>query len=244
MKSSPYFPTSQLDPLCQIVDPTSQSGATIFRDTTTTSNKNIIVACRGSANLVNFATNVKLSLVPVKKELLAACPDGSLIHQGFQDASLGLWHQLGPALLDAVGEQQSTTITFTGHSLGAATALLCAAQYATTTTNNNAPYSVLTLAGPRLVNGILADHLQTTVLKNAGSVVNLIHSHDPILRQNQPLWDKLGFEVVGDERLCEKDSVQVYETGDFEKDVVAWDFLNHCRYLGLFVGPRLPSFLL
>lgn len=241
MKSSPYFPTSQLDPLCQIVDPASQSGATIFRDTTSNS---VIVACRGSANLVNFATNVNLNLVPVKKELLAACPDGSLIHQGFQDASLGLWEAMEPTLdkLVAEGEQSTTTVTFTGHSLGAATALLCAAQYATTNDNNKA-YSVLTLAGPRLVNGILADHLQTTVLKNAASVINLIHSHDPILRQNQPLWDRLGFEVVGDERLCEKDSVRVYETGEFKQDVVAWDFLDHCRYLGLFVGPRLPFLL-
>ena len=99
-----------------MVDPQSESGATIFID-----DSSIIVACRGSANLKNFGTNLKFGLVPATK-LSVDVPEDALVHEGFQDASLGLWNELEPKLLDVLNnsddEAQKRDIIFTGHSLG------------------------------------------------------------------------------------------------------------------------------
>eukprot|EP00529_Nitzschia_sp_RCC80_P025977 CAMPEP_0113511786 /NCGR_PEP_ID=MMETSP0014_2-20120614/38950_1 /TAXON_ID=2857 /ORGANISM="Nitzschia sp." /LENGTH=345 /DNA_ID=CAMNT_0000408017 /DNA_START=163 /DNA_END=1200 /DNA_ORIENTATION=- /assembly_acc=CAM_ASM_000159 len=281
LETSPYFDsTLELQPITQVVDEQTQSGATIFRttkttsstaDTTTTKNQqHIIVACRGSANVANFLTNLDFKLVPVDDSLLS-CPDDvpseGLVHRGFQLASLELWNLIEPELwnvITSVEEEQEDGqnrnqlhVTFTGHSLGAANALLCGVQYASTmkerqrqvvsnddgsdsrSGNTSQPsYSIVTVGGPRLVNTVFADYLRTHVLSEARAVCNLIHSYDPILRQNQALWDSLGFKAVGQERICSMDQLKVYDTSTLQTDVLAWNFLDHCRYLGIFVGPR------
>ena len=113
--SSPYYQSSQLRPVFQVVDPQSESGATIFVD-----ESSIIVACRGSANLKNFGTNLKFGLVPATK-LSDDVPEDALVHEGFQDASLGLWNELRPKLSNVLSSDNGVTkrdIVFTGHSLG------------------------------------------------------------------------------------------------------------------------------
>jgi hypothetical protein len=70
MSSSAYFKSSGLDPIAQVVDAESQSGATLFRmyndSHPTTSDgeqkqkrHRLIIACRGSANVRNFGTNLQ-----------------------------------------------------------------------------------------------------------------------------------------------------------------------------------------
>lgn len=119
--SSPYYQSSQLRPLLQVVDPQSESGATVFLPRSHDDNS-LVVAFRGSANLKNFGTNLKFNLVPATKLSRTDVPADGLVHDGFQDASMGLWGQLRPKLLEIFSDQDSNRykdVVFTGHSLGA-----------------------------------------------------------------------------------------------------------------------------
>eukprot|EP00956_Cyclotella_meneghiniana_P003477 scaffold4229_cov38-Cyclotella_meneghiniana.AAC.6 len=129
--TSPYYASSNLHPIVQVIDPISQSGATLFRHNHGDDDAlSYIVACRGSANLKNFGTNLKFGLVPVTKlsfgndkEEEVMLPKDALVHEGFQDASVGLWEELGPELMNVLNnddndKETTKDIVFTGHSLG------------------------------------------------------------------------------------------------------------------------------
>mmetsp|Transcript_19613 Transcript_19613/g.29488 ORF Transcript_19613/g.29488 Transcript_19613/m.29488 type:complete len:286 (+) Transcript_19613:306-1163(+) len=234
MASSPYYDTCDFKPVVQVVDPASQSGATIFQDSQSDS---LVVACRGSANPKNFGTNLKLNLVPATRLSQNSIPENALVHEGFQDASFGLWRELELKLMDISSEKD---IIFTGHSLGAATALLCGVHY-TSSVPESKP-KIITFAGPRLCNEILAKYLRNDALEGC-DIINLVHDKDPVLANNQKLWDALGFENVGVELQCDPKSPSVYtEEKPKESSMFgnfAWNFVDHCNYMGVFVGPRL-----
>jgi hypothetical protein len=342
MSKSPYMSTGArgLIPLFQVVDPSTESGATVFRwkcpfvptDGTTTTTRTtattfLIVACRGSATPINFSTNLKFELVPVNPQrMIQRNGDGDvdvdaddddddddsnivvktntnnnnkisknksrqpqrgaptpplLIHQGFQDASIGLWDVLQPQLYHQIlhrvvddddDDDGDVHLLFTGHSLGAATATLCGYQYMlerlgrTTSPSSSSSSSlppisaIVTFGGPRFVNSGMARYIRRVLLSMQSTTTtttsssssssptikhqlcccyNLIHSYDPILQQNQALWDALEFHVIGEERVCESRVHTIYETNQLRQDVFAWNFLDHCWYLGIFVGPRI-----
>ena len=369
MELSPYFISSQLIPLIQIVDPISQSGVTIFEDssptdittiptetdtttrtsssssssssssrTTCTTTRTIVVAFRGSATPINFSTNLKFRLVPIDDELLSMSSSSTItatgsnstsnnsddydnddndykIHEGFQDASIGLWKLVQPKLLDIINnntvvlsssssssssqKKEDTTkirLIFTGHSLGGATAQLCAIQYYNyqqklkqqqqqgITSSNNVdtvqvqvlpPLSgIITFGGPRIVNNELANYWNKQLLlynhdtaactssndndNNSMNIIirNYIHLKDTIIKQNGPLWDQLGFGRIGKDIICEYNQPIVYNNNDNNNNnsnsnnnddddddlplpVLAWNILDHCQYLGIYVGPRL-----
>lgn len=233
METSPYFSKS-LTPLVQVVDPKTESGATIFGYN---NDSILVVACRGSATPINFSTNIRFRLLPL---------DGSneefLVHEGFQDATNGLWKLLAEKL-DKLTDNYSS-ILFTGHSLGAANALLCATKYQSqSNASKRLPLGgVITFGGPRLVNTRLAEEWNSKLLGPPIVVRNYVHDKDPILRQNGPLWDSLGFGIVGREIPCEPFEPKAYHSEEEQasKDLpLAWNILDHCNYLGVFVGPRL-----
>ncbi|CAM9641110.1 unnamed protein product, partial [Heterosigma akashiwo] len=239
MRLSPYFQSSQLDPLVQVVDPISESGATIFVE-----NNRVVVACRGSANPKNFVTNLRFKLVPATLPV-QELPVDSLVHEGFQQASQGLWQQLEPKLMDILSSQNTyQEITFTGHSLGGATALLCSVHYmASALEQQPASPSIVTFAGPRLCNSVLARHLRQSVLSDC-DILHLAHDKDPVLANNKVLWDTLDFEHVGVELQCDPNTPNVYydeieQQGSTVLGGVAWNIVDHCNYLGIFVGPRI-----
>ena len=284
MQASPLFSGAAeagtpLEPLVQVVDPDSESGATVFRSgigggsgaaTATT----LVVAFRGSATPVNFSTNLRFGLVPLRGEDGFATPGASgsdpsfRVHEGFRDASRGLWELLEPELDALLRREEEETgkgvrLWFTGHSLGSATAQLCAAKHQSRrllcssdsdsgNERTNPLAGVLTFGGPRLVNRALANHWNACLFGAEGDpsssvvVTNYVHHRDPILRQNGPLWDSLGFGILGTEVLCEHDRPVAYESRDAGSSAsggaglpLAWNILDHCRYLGVFVGPRL-----
>ncbi len=249
MQASPYF-TGNLKPLAQVIDPKTESGATLFeyhQESNSGKRPTLVVACRGSATPINFSTNLRFQLVPLLLlDTDEEKKDRYLVHNGFQEASTGLWKLLKKSLDELVDNQTYSSIVFTGHSLGAANALLCAIQYeASTTKSPNLPTltKVITFGGPRLVNIPLADHWNSKL--SSCRVQNFVHDQDPILRQNGPLWDSLGFGIVGDEIPCEAFRAKAYrEPTELEeynaRDLpLAWNILDHCHYLGIFVGPRL-----
>jgi hypothetical protein len=250
MVSSPYYEESGLEPLVQVVDPQTESGATIFLDGSLPDSRRLVIAFRGSANPKNFGTNLKLNLVPATR-LSQVVPDKAMVHEGFQEASLCLWRRLGPQLMDVLKEKDKRNISqvvFTGHSLGAATALLCGVHYnaakaaSSDITTEYLP-AIVTFGGPKLCNGELARHIRNEALEG-WNILHLVHDKDPVLANNKKLWDKLGFENVGIEMQVDPNAPTVFTDDDVRKPRAifgnfAWNILDHCKYMGIFVGPRL-----
>lgn len=243
MTSSPYYETCKLEPIAQVIDSESESGATIFRASNESNNsgaqQKLVVACRGSANPKNFATNLKFNLVPATRLSQNFIPENALVHDGFQTASVGLWKELSQSLEKLVTPESE--VVFTGHSLGAATALLCATHYKASYKGPSP--SIITFGGPKLCNSVLARHLRNEALEGC-DILHLVHSSDPVLVNNQKLWDSLGFENVGIELECDPHSPMVFSAGEKlpKKSPFgnfAWNIVDHCKYMGVFVGPRI-----
>eukprot|EP00429_Kryptoperidinium_foliaceum_P002714 CAMPEP_0176026426 /NCGR_PEP_ID=MMETSP0120_2-20121206/12945_1 /TAXON_ID=160619 /ORGANISM="Kryptoperidinium foliaceum, Strain CCMP 1326" /LENGTH=312 /DNA_ID=CAMNT_0017359623 /DNA_START=152 /DNA_END=1090 /DNA_ORIENTATION=- len=261
MESSPYLYESGLTPLGEVVDPNTESGATVFADHP---NQELIVACRGSANPRNFGTNLKFNPVPATRLSQINVPSDALVHSGFQEASVGLWQKVGPPLLETLKRQpfesEIKDVVFTGHSLGAATAQLCAVHYMSTAKDLGNAFikpRIVTFGGPKLCNGSLARYLRNGPLEGV-DILHLVHSQDPILVNNERLWNQMGFENVGIEMECDPSSPTVYCDEDDEQCAVygapppnpkrprfgmkvAWNIMNHCNYMGVFVGPRIMA---
>lgn len=242
MASSPYYDACNLEPITQVIDPESQSGATIFRSIDENDGREqqkLVVACRGSANLANFVTNLKFNLVPATRLSQDDIPEDALVHEGFQTASAGLWRELSQPLMEQLDNTPASEIVYTGHSLGAATALLCATHYNASVKRGPSP-SIVTFGGPKLCNSVLANHLRNEALEKC-DILHLVHSKDPVLANNEKLWDSLGFESVGVELECDPYSPNVFGAGEKASPMFgnfAWNILDHCKYMGVFVGPR------
>ena len=147
--------------------------------------------------------------------------------------------------MDVLKERAISDLVFTGHSLGAATALLCAVHYSAgrSDTKYFSP-KVITFGGPKLCNGALARYVRNECLLGS-DILHLVHDKDPVLANNQKLWNQLGFENVGVELQCEPKSPVVYANGGDQNKKrslfgsFAWNIVDHCNYMGVFVGPRL-----
>eukprot|EP00584_Thalassiosira_punctigera_P009584 CAMPEP_0172547004 /NCGR_PEP_ID=MMETSP1067-20121228/16653_1 /TAXON_ID=265564 ORGANISM="Thalassiosira punctigera, Strain Tpunct2005C2" /NCGR_SAMPLE_ID=MMETSP1067 /ASSEMBLY_ACC=CAM_ASM_000444 /LENGTH=314 /DNA_ID=CAMNT_0013334019 /DNA_START=32 /DNA_END=976 /DNA_ORIENTATION=+ len=254
MSSSPYYESCEMEPVAQVVDAESESGATVFRtkskgggngngdEEAEGTREAVVVACRGSANPKNFGTNLKFNLVPATRLSQNYLPENALVHEGFQTASVGLWRELSSPLEELV-TASNCDVVFTGHSLGAATALLCATHYNASYENRAPSPSVVTFGGPRLCNSVLARHLRNEALGGC-DILHLVHSKDPVLANNRKLWDELGFEDVGIELECDPNQPVVFGAGGEEPQKkspfgnFAWNIVDHCKYMGVFVGPR------
>ena len=125
--------------------------------------------------------------------------------------------------------------------LDTATALLCSLQYSRSTEKSTSPKpSIVSFGGPKLCNSPLAQHLRNTALQES-NILHLVHDKDPVLANNQQLWDSLGYENVGIEMNCDPNSPIVYDEKP-EGGSLAWNILDHCYYLGVFIGPRISMF--
>jgi len=240
MSYEPY--AAGLTCICQVEDPVSLAGATMLRRE---SDGLVIIACRGSASIRNFRTNLDVGPVP-----LTADPQAR-VHNGFQRAGKALWGQLRsqlPPLPASSGvDVQPPPMLITGHSLGGGTAtivsLLCheAGRQA----------ELITIAGPRLGDAAFAAHYRKRCAIPAS---HLVHDADDVLRSNTDLWNRLGFEHVGAKVRCSKDDACLYdalgavEVCQLESEAspapagppsLKGIFVDHCKYLGLYIGVRL-----
>jgi len=237
IKQSPYYNECKLEPITQVVDPTSESGTTIFRVIDNNNNDNnrehqqLVVACRGSANPKNFGTNLKFNLVPATRLSQNHLPDNALVHEGFQSAALGLWKELAQPLMKEMEKTSSSSVVFTGHSLGGATSLLTAVHYQASSGNRGPLPDVITFGGPKLCNSELARHIRNESLSQC-NILHLVHSSDPVLANNQKLWNDLGFENVGIELQCDPNKpIVYYQEDDIPKKGIAWNIVDHCKYM-------------
>lgn len=117
---------------------------------------------------------------------------------------------------------------------------------------------VVTFGGPKLCNGRLARFLRNGPLQGI-DILHLVHSQDPVLVNNERMWKQMGFENVGIEMECDPKSPTIYCNEDDDQCAivyygvppsppkppprlgmkVAWNIMNHCNYMGIFIGPRM-----
>ena len=197
-----------------------QASATIFESV---DSDELCVAFRGSTGAENFKSMFALNLVPLDGNDASA-----KVHSGYQTASLQLYEKLMPAL----ERRGAARVVFTGHSYGGGTATLCALYHE--------PDRLLTFSAP-LVGDVDFASKFDAALSGEERVVHLVHDADPVLQQNRPLWDALGYVHTGRVVRCSPDSPLLYNDDDEPGSAIAWNFADHCRYLGTYLGPRAET---
>jgi hypothetical protein len=113
---------------CQAVDNKFHATAILNQGTETqgfvgTSNGNIVVAFRGTTDLTNWITNLKFA----KSSPYPKC-NGCAVHDGFYDAWNSVKDNFVSAVKKLLSQMPQAQLFVTGHSLGAALAVLCAAE--------------------------------------------------------------------------------------------------------------------
>lgn len=243
ISSSPYADVAQsLRPITQVVEPTTESGATLF-ECTEEGDDTIIVACRGSATPRNFVTNLRFQLKPLSKKLIANSEEEDARgHEGFQEAAAGLWERLEPNLMGGTIGGRNRKIIFTGHSLGAGTSEMTALHAAAASTGGTEISQITTFGGPCIGDAAFVRHVNDGALANT-DIKHIVHDYDPILFNNGPLWKKLGFERSGMTLECDPHEARILSKERNDNTlglrIPPFNILDHCKYLGVFVGPRL-----
>jgi len=134
-------------------------------------------------------------------------------------------------------------LIFTGHSLGGGTAEICAL-YASTSSllgGGSKISQLTTFGGPCIGDSSFARYVDNSVLTGT-DIKHIVHDADPILANNGPLWEKLGFERSGSTIKCDPFEAKIYSDSDKDdgsSSYVPWNILDHCKYMGVFVGPRV-----
>ncbi|XP_073133076.1 phospholipase A1-Ibeta2, chloroplastic [Henckelia pumila] len=150
--------------------------------------RDIIIALRGTATCLEWAENMRDLLVPISQE---EEENGGLpkVQCGF----LSLFKTRGandniPSLAQSVVNEvqrliqkykgEALSITITGHSLGAALALLVGDELSSTCAPNMPPIAVFSFGGPRVGNRAFANRLNSRNVK----VLRIVNSQDVITR--------------------------------------------------------------
>lgn len=139
----------------------------------------------------------------------------------YQEASLRLYERLAPKL------ESATKLTFVGHSYGGGTATLCARLHSSVS-------ELVTFAGPRLGDSAFAASFDRALGERT---LHLVHDLDPVLAQNQPLWNALGFVHTGQLVRCSATEPRLLREGE-AREGLPLNFADHAMYLGTYLGPR------
>ena len=178
----------------------------------------LLVAFRGSTKFRNYQSMFNLGLVPSR------ISDSGRVHTGYQEASERLYERLAPVL-----EQRAPARTvFVGHSYGGGTATMCALLHSSSVSE------LVTFAGPRVGDAAFADSFNSV---HGATTTHLVHDLDPVLAQNQPLWNGLGFVHTGRVVRCSATEPRLLDD-DEGRSGLPLNFADHARYLGTFLGPR------
>jgi hypothetical protein len=181
----------------------------------------VLVAFRGATSLRNYQSMFQLGLLP---SLLTQGDGEGRVHRGYQEASLRLYSRLQP-LLD---RRRPARSVFVGHSYGGGTATLCGLLHSAD--------EVCTFAAPRVGDVSFAAAYDARL---GGATTHLIHDEDPIIAQNQPLWDALGYAHTGTLVRCAAGEPVLLRPGERRGGGIPWNVGEHARYLGTFMGPRI-----
>ncbi|CAO2168000.1 unnamed protein product [Urochloa humidicola] len=154
--------------------------------------RDIVVALRGTCTLLEWAENIRASLVPA----------GTNSGKSSDDAKVecGFWNiyktrgEKSPSLSQTVVSEirrlldlykgEELSITVTGHSLGAALAVLIADELAGgVAAVAGAPVAVFSFGGPRVGNGAFASRVE----RRGARVLRVVNAHDVVPRF-LPAW--------------------------------------------------------
>ncbi|CDS08213.1 hypothetical protein LRAMOSA02161 [Lichtheimia ramosa] len=114
--------------------------------------KGIFIAFRGSGSTKNWIANLDFILVDYPPA------DGTKVHKGFFDSYNDVASDLTPLVKELAGNYSDYAIHVTGHSLGAATALLCAMDLY----QQGLKPSLYTFGGPRVGDPAFAEYVVGT----------------------------------------------------------------------------------
>ncbi|KAL8552833.1 hypothetical protein ACS0TY_001499 [Phlomoides rotata] len=148
--------------------------------------RDIVIALRGTATCLEWAENVRDILVPISDEEGSNNKQPAKVECGF----LSLFKTRGehvPSLAESVVDEvqrlkekykgESLSITITGHSLGAALALLVGDELSTCAPDMP-PTAVFSFGGPRVGNRAFASRLDSNGVK----VLRVVNSQDLVTR--------------------------------------------------------------
>ncbi|CAN6245367.1 unnamed protein product [Urochloa humidicola] len=174
--------------------------------------RDIAIVLRGTATCLEWAENLRASLVPLDGEASDGAEAGAeepKVARGF----LSLYKTAGEkvkSLSEEVMEEvrrlmekykgEELSITVVGHSLGAALALLVADEVATTIPDAP-PVAVVSFGGPKVGNAAFVDRLgssgKVNVLRivNAGDVVTKVPGVAPRLPHKKEQYQHVGAEL-------------------------------------------------
>ncbi|KAL2902994.1 Phospholipase A1-Ibeta2 chloroplastic [Bienertia sinuspersici] len=149
--------------------------------------RDIVISLRGTATCLEWAENFRALLVPVEEtENYQSSEDEAKVECGF----LSLFRTQGehtPSLAETVAQEvrrlmekykgETLSITITGHSLGAALAVLVADEISTCAPEVP-PVAVFSFGGPRVGNRAFADRIKSNNVK----VLRIVNNQDMITR--------------------------------------------------------------
>ena len=176
-----------------------------------------LVAFRGSTELRNYASMFNLFFTENRLGKGAG-----KVHRGYQEASQRLYEKLAPVLESTAAPEKTT---FIGHSYGGGTATMCALMHQ--------PRELVTFAGPRIGDAAFASSFDGLLGERT---THLVHDADPVLAQNQPLWNFLGFVHTGQLVRCSPTEPRLLADDEERSVLPPTNFADHARYLGTTMG--------
>ncbi|PUZ50077.1 hypothetical protein GQ55_6G030900 [Panicum hallii var. hallii] len=152
--------------------------------------RDIVIALRGTCTVLEWAENVRAGLVPATDSNADASPDASKAK-----VECGFWNiyktagDRSPSLSEMVVSEvrrlldqykgEEVSITVTGHSLGAALAVLIADELAGSVARRaKAPVAVFSFGGPRVGNRAFAARVEA----RGARVLRVVNAHDVVPR--------------------------------------------------------------
>nr|KYP51519.1 Lipase [Cajanus cajan] len=165
--------------------------------------RDIVISLRGTATCLEWAENMRAQLMEVEKASLAQAQ--AKVECGF----LSLYKTRGshvPSLAESVMAEvkrvievykgEALSISITGHSLGAALALLVADDVSTCC-DDVPPVAVFSFGGPRVGNRAYGEKLRAQNVK----VLRIVNSQDVITRVPGMLYSHMGTELRVDTKM-------------------------------------------
>lgn len=122
-------------------------------------------------SIASILHDADFQLVNPDKDLKEVFPPGVQVFKGFQDAYLAVARPVLSKVKEMMQKYNETRVTVTGHSLGAAMALLAAAHYEQTLKNGSVT-NVFTFGQPRTGNPAFANAMDDKFLGKLFYVVN------------------------------------------------------------------------
>ncbi|KAK7256387.1 hypothetical protein RIF29_29830 [Crotalaria pallida] len=166
--------------------------------------RDMVIALRGTATCLEWFENVRATLTKLPNHLNDGSNGSPMVENGFLSLYVSKTTTV-PSLQDMLREEigrliesygdEPLSITITGHSLGAALAILSA--YDITTTFKNAPLvTVISFGGPRVGN----DKFRRELEQNGTRVLRIVNSDDVITKMP-------GFLVKNDDVANDSENV-------------------------------------